>query len=71
MTSFTTDDRLNAEKDAEPIPFAGWIYSNTEQSLESTVELLRDQVHAQNSEIIRLSERVRYLESILYGSGAK
>ncbi len=66
MTSFTTEDRLNAEKNGEPIPFAGWIYSMDDQ-----VFLLRDQIHAQNSEIIRLNERVRYLESILYGAGAK
>jgi|CryBogDrversion2_4_1035264.scaffolds.fasta_scaffold167826_1 hypothetical protein len=64
MTSFTTEDRLNAEK--EGVPFAGWIYSSDE-----IVEMLREQLHAQNSEIIRLNERVRQLESQLYGGNTK
>jgi len=69
MTSFTTEDRLNAEK--EPVPFAGWIYSTTGHSLESTIEVLRDQIHAMNSEIMRLNEIIRDLESKLFGGITK
>jgi len=69
MTSFTTEDRLNAEK--EPVPFAGWIYSTTGHSLESTIEVLRDQIHAMNSEIMRLNKIIRDLESKLFGGITK
>jgi len=69
MTSFTTEDRLNAEK--EPVPFAGWIYSTTGHSLESTIEILRDQIHAMNSEIMRLNKIIRDLESKLFGGITK
>ena len=69
MTSFTTEDRISAEK--EPIPFAGWIYSTTGQSLESTIEVLRDQIHAMNSEINRLNTYVRELETKVYGGTTK
>jgi len=64
MTSFTTEDRLNAEK--EPVPFAGWIYS-----MDDTVALLKDQIHAMNSEIMRLNEIIRDLESKLFGGITK
>ena len=64
MTSFTTEDRLNAEK--EPVPFAGWI-----NSMDDIIEILREQLHVQNSEIIRLNERIRQLESELYGGNTK
>ena len=69
MTSFTTEDRLSAEK--EPIPFAGWIYSTTGHSLESTIEVLRDQIHAMNSEIIRLNAYAKELEAKVYGGTTK
>jgi len=69
MTSFTTEDRLSAEK--EPIPFAGWIYSTTGHSLESTIEVLRDQIHAMNSEINRLNTYVRELETKVFGGVTK
>ena len=69
MTSFTTEDRLNADK--EPVPFAGWIYSTTGHSLESTIEVLRDQIHAMNSEIMRLNKIIRDLESKLFGGITK
>ena len=69
MTSFTTEDRLSAEK--EPIPFAGWIYSTTGHSLESTIEVLRDQIHAMNSEINRLNAYIKELEAKVYGGTIK
>ena len=69
MTSFTTEDRLSAEQ--EPIPFAGWIYSTTGHSLESTIEVLRDQIHAMNSEINRLNAYIKELEAKVYGGTTK
>ena len=47
MTTFTTDDRKEAEK--EPIPFFGWA------DKEDTQEMLRAQIHAQQLEIDRLN----------------
>jgi len=64
MTSFTTEDRLNAEK--EPVPFAGWIHS-----MDDTVQLLRDQIHAMDSEIHRLNDVIRILEAQVYGGTTK
>jgi hypothetical protein len=64
MTSFTTEDRLNAER--EPVPFAGWIHS-----MDDTVQLLRDQIHAMGSEIHRLNAIIRELESKVYGGITK
>lgn len=69
MTSFTTEDRISAEQ--EPIPFAGWIYSTTGHSLESTIEVLTDQIHAMNSEINRLNIYVRELETKVFGGVTK
>jgi hypothetical protein len=69
MTSFTTEDRLSAEQ--EPIPFAGWMYSTTGHSLESKIAVLQDQIHAMNSEIIRLNTYVRELEAKVYGGTTK
>jgi hypothetical protein len=47
MTTFTTDDRQDAEK--EPVPFFGWV------DKEDTEQMLRDQLHAQQHEIDRLN----------------
>ena len=47
MTTFTTDDRKDAEK--EPVPFFGWV------DKEDTEQMLRDQLHAQQHEINRLN----------------
>ena len=54
MTSFTTEDRLNAQK--EPVPFAGWV-----DTMDDIVALLRDQIHAMDSEIARLNDHIRSL----------
>jgi len=64
MTSFTTEDRLSAEQ--EPVPFAGWMDTMYDQVL-----LLRDQIHAMNSEIIRLNAYVKELEAKVYGGTTK
>lgn len=63
MTTFTTEDRQSVYKE-EPIPFAGWV-----TYMDEVVMVLRDQIHAQQSEIERLNERIRYLESQLYTKG--
>ena len=51
MTTFTSDDRENAEKDefagGIPIPFAGWM--NVDR--ESTEDILRHQLDMQQKEI--------------------
>jgi hypothetical protein len=47
MTTFTTEDRQDAEK--EPVPFFGWV------DKEDTEQMLRDQLHAQQHEIDRLN----------------
>lgn len=47
MTTFTTEDRQDAEK--EPVPFFGWV------DKEDTEQMLRDQLHAQQHEINRLN----------------
>jgi len=64
MTSFTTEDRLNAQK--EPVPFAGWV-----DTMDDIVALLRDQIHAMDSEIARLNDHIRNLEAKLYGGNTK
>ena len=57
MTTFTTEDRLNSI-----ITDPNWY-----QNMEDIISLLRDQIHAQNSEIQRLNQFIRDLESKLYG----
>lgn len=41
MTTFTTEDRENAE----PIPFAGWVNYSRAEVLEETVRQLLDENH--------------------------
>ena len=66
MTTFTTEDRLNVIPSKEPIPFAGWM-----DTMDDIVTMLREQIHAQQSEMMRLNERIRYLESLVYTQGDK
>lgn len=51
MTTFTSDDRENAEKDefagGIPIPFVGWLHIDK----ENTEQMLRDQLAVQQKEI--------------------
>ena len=63
MTTFTSEDRANASLHyEEPIPFAGWV-----TYMDEVVMVLRDQIKAQQSEINRLNEHIRHLESKLHG----
>jgi len=50
MTTFTTEDRENFEK--EPIPFFGWV------DKEDTQQMLRDQIHTQQHRIKQLETEV-------------
>jgi len=47
MTTFTTDDRKEAER--EPVPFFGWV------DKEDAEQMLREQIYAQQVEINRLN----------------
>ena len=50
MTSFTTEDRKNAEQ--EPVPFIGWV------DKEDTEEMLRHQLHVLQAECQRLKKKL-------------
>jgi hypothetical protein len=50
MTTFTTDDRKDAEK--EPVPFVGWV------DKEDTEQMLRDQIHMLQAENRRLHKKL-------------
>jgi len=60
MTTFTTQDRLDAEETMEPIPFAGMVKLQDKEDLE---KMLRDQVHMLQAECQRLRKRLRELGS--------
>jgi hypothetical protein len=61
MTTFTTEDRLIAEKDGsitinvEPIPFAGLVQL---QDKEDTEQMLRDQLAIVQAECQRLKKKL-------------
>lgn len=50
MTTFTTDDRKDAER--EPVPFIGWV------DKEDTEEMLRHQLHVLQAECQRLKKKL-------------
>jgi hypothetical protein len=60
MTTFTTQDRIDAEVTIEPIPFAGLVQLQDKEDLE---KMLRDQVHMLQAECQRLRKRLRDLGS--------
>ena len=51
MTTFTTQDRVDAEITVEPIPFAGLVQL---QDKEDREQMLRDQLHVVQAECQRL-----------------
>lgn len=57
MTSFTTEDRVEAEK--EPVPFMGWV------DKEDTVNMLRHQNQVLQAECQRL-QRILMANGIVY-----
>lgn len=58
MTTFTTQDRIDAEINVEPIPFMGMVQL---QDKEDREQMLRDQIHALHAECQRLRKRLRDL----------
>jgi hypothetical protein len=56
MTTFTTQDRVDAEITVEPIPFAGLIQL---QDKEDTEQMLRDQLRIVQAECQRLKAKLR------------
>jgi hypothetical protein len=58
MTTFTTQDRIDAEIMIEPIPFVGMVQL---QDKEDREQMLRDQLHILQAECQRLRKRLRDL----------
>ena len=56
MTTFTTQDRVDAEITIEPIPFAGLVQL---QDKEDREQMLRDQLHVLQAECQRLKAKLR------------
>jgi hypothetical protein len=56
MTTFTTQDRVDAEITVEPIPFMGMVQL---QDKEDREQYLRDQVHVLQAECQRLKAKLR------------
>jgi hypothetical protein len=56
MTTFTTQDRIDAEITVEPIPFAGLV---SIQDKEDTEQMLRHQLHIVQAECQRLRNKLR------------
>ena len=55
MTTFTTQDRVDAEITVEPIPFAGLVQL---QDKEDTEQMLRDQLAIVQAECQRLKKKL-------------
>ena len=61
MTTFTSEDRIVAEKDGsvtinvEPIPFVGWVTITDEEDRQ---QMLRDQIHMLQAENKRLRKKI-------------
>jgi hypothetical protein len=55
MTTFTTQDRIDAEITVEPIPFMGMVQL---QDKEDREQMLRDQIHMLQAENRRLRKKL-------------
>ena len=55
MTTFTTEDRVNAINDVEPIPFMGLVQL---QDKEDREQMLRDQLTIVQAECQRLKKKL-------------
>ena len=55
MTTFTTQDRIDADITVEPIPFAGIV---SLQDTDEKEQMLRDQIRMQQNEIGRLKAKL-------------
>jgi hypothetical protein len=56
MTTFTTQDRVDAEIMIEPIPFMGLVQL---QDREDREQMLRDQIHMLEAECQRLQQKLK------------
>ena len=56
MTTFTTQDRIDAEINVEPIPFMGMV---SLQDKEDTEKMLREQLQILQAECQRLRAKLR------------
>jgi hypothetical protein len=56
MTTFTTQDRVDANITVEPIPFAGLVQLQDKEDIE---QMLRDQLHILQAECQRLKTKLR------------
>jgi hypothetical protein len=55
MTTFTTQDRVDAEITVEPIPFMGMVTLTDKEDRE---QMLRDQIHILQAENRRLRKKL-------------
>jgi hypothetical protein len=55
MTTFTTQDRIDAEITVEPIPFMGLVQL---QDKEDREQMLRDQLYIVQAECLRLKKKL-------------
>jgi hypothetical protein len=55
MTTFTTQDRVDAEITVEPIPFMGMVTITDQEDRE---QMLRDQIHMLQAECQRLRKKL-------------
>jgi hypothetical protein len=55
MTTFTTQDRIDAEVTVEPIPFFGMVQLQDKEDREL---MLRDQLHVLQAECQRLKKKL-------------
>jgi hypothetical protein len=55
MTTFTTQDRVDAEITVEPIPFMGMVTLTDKEDRE---QMLRDQIHMLQAENRRLRKKL-------------
>jgi hypothetical protein len=55
MTTFTTEDRVNAVVNVEPIPFAGLVQLQDKEDIE---QMLRDQLAIVQAECQRLKKKL-------------
>jgi hypothetical protein len=63
MTTFTTQDRIDAEITVEPIPFAGLVSiqdkEDTEQMLRHQLHIVTEQLNVVQAECQRLRNKLR------------
>lgn len=63
MTTFTTQDRIDAEITVEPIPFAGLVSiqdkEDTEQMLRHQLHIVTEQLNIVQAECQRLRNKLR------------